>query len=515
MANVSRLAREIFRACPTVETIIAQGLQYISAEIGEGSHTVLLGFIDLPTEVLLLIFHWLDEELFSLSILCRRLHFLALPIFLERNAIPDPCGTVLVDFATMPNLGTLASPDAVQALSIALFVPSIEKLTCVFPAAHTYQRIAGIRRITRLVQRLATLKKLSLEFIPHYNNPHEPFRRKEYSQGRLWQGCYSALHDLLDIVNSKLCTSLAILGSPASNATEAPSCPAPSIRSVSHLSFDAGFSPGYLAWIFSALKDSPIVSLELNVTDDTQLNNGAVNFPATLTCLSLDGGHVLRPTVLAYLGRHPLLKNLTLGRALPSTQASDMDPLHLNNLVALTASFSYVSHFFLHVSDSPFPVLERLTILLDNGEDVGWALASFIERVREGYSESRPPVIAVEITGFMLNLDLFADSIAFTLSMGGKWTHAARHISELRVTFESTWFTFSDTGTWVDPAAAQLLLNWFRLFSCVHDISIDLWDGVSSAARVGALVDFASLIGEALSSVQTIRFKEQIVFERL
>ncbi|KAF8210899.1 hypothetical protein K438DRAFT_1929123 [Mycena galopus ATCC 62051] len=512
----ARLAREIFRACSTVDTIVTQGVRYSNIETVNVPPTVLPGFVELPSEVLLLIFNSLNEELFSLSILCRRLHFLALPVFFEKNIIPNPCEMVLVDFTRIPDPG-MASPgphDVVRALTVALFVPSIKHLTCVLPTAHTFQRLDGIARVTRLVQRLTTVENISLEFMPDYHRPGT-FTWKDYSEARVWNKCYSALRDLLDAVDGKSCTSLTILGAPASNyATEAPSFPAPSLCSVTNLSLGATFSRGYHSWIFSALKTSPIASLKIDVTDDTQLNDDAANFPATLRSLSLDG-NALRPTVLSYLGRHPLLENVTLGSALPGNKTSHLDPqaLHLYNLVTLTGSLSYISPFFLHTTDSPFPVLERLTIVLDSGgQGVSWALASLIERVREGYSESQPPAIAVEITGFLLNVGSFAESIAFTSFMGGKWTHAARHVNELIVRYDPTWFTFSDTGAWVDPAAVQLLLDCFRAFNCARDITIQSSYGI---IPVDALGHLAELIGEALSNIWTIRFKGQILFERL
>ncbi|KAF8210973.1 hypothetical protein K438DRAFT_1959178 [Mycena galopus ATCC 62051] len=433
----------------------------------------------------------IDEDSTQCSLDSRIFHRGATPHLRLRKTHPQSVRSGPSGFRNAPDF---ARPDAVlQALTVALFIPSIKHLLCIFPATYAYRRIDSIGRVARLMQRLTTVEKLSLDFMPANHYRPGTFRRKDYSEARLWQKCYSALRDLLDTVDGKSCTSLTILGTPASiHATDAPSSPAPSIRSLSHLSLDAGLFPGYFSWIFSALKTSRIASLKLNIADDTQLTDAATNFPATLTCLSLDGGNVLPPTVLNYLGRHPLLKNLTLGSALLRDQRTHVDPLYLTNLVTLTASFSYVSHFFLHTFASPFPVLEHLTIVLDS-EDVGWSFASLI-------------------SGGLLNVGSLTDSIKFASSMGGKWTHAARHVSELTINCDSAWFRSSDTSVWVDPVVAQLLLNWFRLFSCVCTITILPHDRTLST--VGALADFANVIGETLSSVRTIRFTAQMLSER-
>ncbi|KAJ7836135.1 hypothetical protein B0H14DRAFT_3460880 [Mycena olivaceomarginata] len=131
-------------------------------EISERSEAVILGFVDLPTELLLMIFDFLHDELFCLSLLCRGLHFLALPIFLERNSIVNPCETTLVDFGMMRS----PSDTVLRALTVALFVPSIKQLTCVFPSTYTFRRVDNIWRVTRLMRRMTTVENLSLEFIP-------------------------------------------------------------------------------------------------------------------------------------------------------------------------------------------------------------------------------------------------------------------------------------------------------------------------------------------------------------
>jgi hypothetical protein len=306
------LAREISRACPTVETIVAQGVRHsISAtlssiETAEGSNAVASRFVELPTEVLLLVFDFLCDELFSLSILCRRLHYLALPIFLEKHSIPDPSDT------TRLHLGWMASSSTVvHALIVALFIPSIRNLICVFPD-YTYAHllVESMKQFTRLIQRLTAVQTLSLEFgLDFYHAANSTIG---YSEERLWQTTYPALRNLLDAVSSKSCTSLKIIGCPVPDFFPGiPPFPPPSISSVTTLSLDIGRGATPCSrWIYTALKTSPVTSLKLTVTASDGPDAG--DFPLTLTTLSMDGTDAPWSNVLNYLARHPLLKTVTL-----------------------------------------------------------------------------------------------------------------------------------------------------------------------------------------------------------
>ncbi|KAJ7857890.1 hypothetical protein B0H13DRAFT_2076778 [Mycena leptocephala] len=450
-----------------------------------------------------MIFDFLLDELFCLSILCRRLHFLALPIFLDRRSITNPCEITVVD------MGAIVSPDIVlRALTVALFVPSVKNLVCTFPSSYVYRHLDSIWRVTRLVRRLTTVENLSLKFAPGSYTVGNLTQEENYSESRVWQACHSALCDLLNVVNNKSCTSLSILGSPvpaASRETPLPSPPAGTrMGSVTTLSLDVDRSSSSSPWMLMALKNTPIASLKLFITTDTKLENVA-DFPATLTALSLAGEFASRSEVLTYLGKHPLLKTLTLANGvskhIPVTSSLDArSPLHLANLVELTTPVSYLSHF-LQTCDS-LPSLERLRIFVDDLTRMGWDLTALVERMRECRPSKLLPAITVEITG-RLEVDSLTDSIRFITFMGGKWTHAARHIIGLAVDSDLDWFRSEPRS--VDPDVARILLNWFRLFTGLRTIFIQ-----------GLVEDemFAESIASALPHVQTIQFNQCTVFER-
>ncbi|KAJ7300799.1 hypothetical protein DFH08DRAFT_1090466 [Mycena albidolilacea] len=526
--SIRRLASEISRACPTVETIIAQGLRHsISAILGsmktvEVSDVVVSQFVELPTEVLLLVFDLLDYELFSLAILCRRLHFLALPIFLERHSIPDPCDTTRLHLKWMPS-----SDPIVRALTVALFIPSIKHLTCVFSDyMYAHRRVESIKRLTRLVRRLETVQTLSLNFLPNYYL-RQRFTQPVYSEERLWQSTYSALRDLLDAVGSKSCTSLKIVGCPVpADFAGTPPYPPPSIPFVTALSLDvcAGAAP-YRAWIYAALNGNPVSALKLIMTWD----GADLDFPLTLTSLSISGKVALQSSLFNYLTRHPLLNTLTIEsnprpREIPRLR--DPPTPRLANLVVLTAPLSYISHFF-QIRD-PFPALERLTMLLDSHNNMRWPFVSLLERVRESYAQC-PPTITAEIRR-PLWVSRLSQSIEFMSSMGGKWIHAARNIAELKVECGSEWFSCAETNagwvgtptrqdrdvTMLNPGYAQLLLNWFALFKSLRGITITAGknEDFDEAQMFAALAELGELIGAALASVETIRFNQRMLFER-
>ncbi|KAJ6530867.1 hypothetical protein DFH09DRAFT_1184015 [Mycena vulgaris] len=513
-ANISHLAREISRACPTVEVITAQGVRYNLASIFipvEMLGKAVLPFCDLPTEVLLLMFDFLNAELFWLSLVCRRLHFLALPIFLTRNFIADPCEVALLD------IGAMYDPDLVmRALTVALFVPSIKHLVFRFPnPVYIYQHLRSIQRATRLIRKLATVEKISLDFA--YNNYRlGPVGQwgGAYKGHRIWEACYSALSDLLNQVHAKLCTSLTVVGSPATGAPSVVFIPIPPtahISSITTLSVDVDHSAAsYSWWIFMALRHSPITSLHLTVTDSTNLEYIAAASSA-LEVLSIAGHYAPVKGILEYLAKCPRVTTLTLGPALSrdaslATLEIEGPRLHLDNLVDLAAPVSYSSYLF-HACEH-FPALERLRVFVDGPEDVGWSLTSLIESVRERYPSL--PAITLEIMTPAYTASVHR-SLTSTSFLGGKWMHAARHIAGLAVQWHPDWFRPGATGL-VDPDAMPLLVNWFSLFKGARNISIQGWDMTPSESD--SLVELGKLIGHALPSVQVVQFKEHILFER-
>ncbi|KAJ7114016.1 hypothetical protein C8R44DRAFT_984575 [Mycena epipterygia] len=506
--RIPPLAREISRSCPTVETIIAQGVRYSISSVLSSTEiraqpTASLEFCDLPTEVLLIIFDFLYTELFHLSLLCRRLHFLALPIFLARNSISNPSEITTIDMAAMENSTVL------RGLTVSLFVPSIKHLICIFPPpAYVYRHLDTIQRVTHLVRKLVTVEKLSLSWLGPGNAT-----RENYQRGRLWEACYSALWDLLDAVHARSCTSLTLVGSPA--AAEVRGVippPLASLNSVSNLSLNVDHFEPYSWWIFAALKQSPITTLHLAVMDGTNLDHVA-DFSSTLKTLSIHDYCTWAPRteILNYLCRYPNITTLAISTNL---YLSRNDPvgniqvegssLHLDYLDDLTAPVSYISHFL--QACHPFPALKRLLILVADLDDA-WTLASLIEGIRERWPSS--PTVTIEITD-PGGVESITQDVNCISSLGGKWTHAVRQITALTVWYHGEWFRYAETGAVLHHDVFQLLVNWFSLFKGSRSIFIRGLDMAPS----DSLFEFAESVGRALPGVQVVRFNEHTLFER-
>jgi hypothetical protein len=501
-------AREISRACPVLEAITVQGVRHdISSILTPGeileTSTEVMKLCDLPTEVLLMIFDLLYAELFHLSLLCRRLHFLALPLFLAKNSITDPCDVTALD------LGILNEPHSpvLSALMVALFVPSIKHLACAFPnPAYIHRHFNALRRVTRLIARLATVEKLSLEFA--FNTYRLGLVNWEgYDECAMWEGCYSALDDLLNALRDKSCTSLTVIGSPAPNSSFRSLIPQPPLSNVTsittlHLDVDVDSSSW---WTLMALKNSLITSLTLTATSYTNLEYIA-KISAALTMLSIDGEGASKSGVLTYLNQCPNLTILSLGYHLslyddsPQSAVVEVVNLRLKSLTDLTAPVTYLSHFF--STNDCVPALQHLRILLPAPDDVNWTLTSVIERVYD--LRSAPLAITVEVvyTLTLTSISRSANSLSF---LGGKWRHAARYVTGLAVQCHPELINPADPR-YTDGFPA--LVHWLGLFNTVRDISIQ--GLVASEPPVG----FGESLGRALLHVQVVRLNERIIFER-
>jgi hypothetical protein len=127
------------------------------AEISPPHGTRLL---DLPNELILLILGHPDlpsVSLLCLSMLCRRLHNIALPLYFQMHGMDDPAQNSNV---TMRD----DRRDPISALQMALFIPAVHKLSCSFPHYEKSIRplFPHIRRLRVLISRLAFVREATL-----------------------------------------------------------------------------------------------------------------------------------------------------------------------------------------------------------------------------------------------------------------------------------------------------------------------------------------------------------------
>ncbi|KAJ7264771.1 hypothetical protein C8J57DRAFT_1623727 [Mycena rebaudengoi] len=158
--SVGFLTAELRRTSPKIHTIIVRDVAI------EPSPTAIrppqkTGFLDLPDDVLLMVFAHLDSELYSVSRMTRRLHLLALPIYFSQNGIDDP--------TTSCNFGLVNHPtggDILSALNSALFLDQIKAVSC---QLHSWgDSIAcylhNIERLTVFLEKFPSVTDVSLYF---------------------------------------------------------------------------------------------------------------------------------------------------------------------------------------------------------------------------------------------------------------------------------------------------------------------------------------------------------------
>ncbi|KAJ6534815.1 hypothetical protein B0H19DRAFT_1271511 [Mycena capillaripes] len=122
----------------------------------------LAGILDLPTEILVAILESprvSDGTLRSLARVCRRLHFIALPIYFSRNGL-----TPSSDFLDL----SLRSDghDLLGVLLTALFTPETQNITCHFPhpdCTSIYPLLSHLKRLEKYISRLPSVKVVQLQ----------------------------------------------------------------------------------------------------------------------------------------------------------------------------------------------------------------------------------------------------------------------------------------------------------------------------------------------------------------
>lgn len=120
------------------------------------------GILDLPTEILVDILERLNippTTFFNLALLCRKLHFIALPIFLARCGFNSSTNSIV--------MGVMDDrPDAISGLKTALFKPQPESICAIF--AHPscisiFPIVALLQRLENYISRLPSLKHVTLQ----------------------------------------------------------------------------------------------------------------------------------------------------------------------------------------------------------------------------------------------------------------------------------------------------------------------------------------------------------------
>ncbi|KAF8198388.1 hypothetical protein K438DRAFT_1824320 [Mycena galopus ATCC 62051] len=118
--------------------------------------------LSLPNEVLILLFENSDFPLDSLPVLarlCRRLNFLALPIYFVRHGMPSPSQSAVIRL-------TKDGHDMLAALKMALFVTSMKDIHFIFPhpsCSSILPLLPHLRRVRKFISRFPSIQKVILQ----------------------------------------------------------------------------------------------------------------------------------------------------------------------------------------------------------------------------------------------------------------------------------------------------------------------------------------------------------------
>ncbi|KAJ7640409.1 hypothetical protein DFH06DRAFT_1334770 [Mycena polygramma] len=159
--------------------------------------------LSLPNELLVIIFENPKFPLDCLCILavsCRRLHNIALPIYFTRSGLPSPSKSAVIHLAQ-------EGPDMLTALNMALFISSMEDITCVFPhpsCTSIFPLLPHLNRFRKFISRFPSVGRVTLQLDARNSMCNATGDDKAL---RAWS---STLGRLLNCLVDKHCTELTV-----------------------------------------------------------------------------------------------------------------------------------------------------------------------------------------------------------------------------------------------------------------------------------------------------------------
>ncbi|KAJ7183152.1 hypothetical protein C8R46DRAFT_1066081 [Mycena filopes] len=371
------------------------------------------GILRLPNEIILEIIQQLDSSdagIFALSTSCKRLHHLALPIYLAGHGILDAPELASRDGLTLLFDGL----DILSALRTALFIPSLKRIHCSFSlnsARRGYSSGAMdtfLRHIRSLAGFLSILERVDEVTLDFKDVNFWAVQENVDVLGRYT----SALSTLLDVIVEKQCKTLDVDGGLFVVHPSQFRIVAPPMKNK-HQSFISGVgrrlgsafsgngdSPGQAhirlatfsirstmllvhPWTMTTLNAAPnLVSLSITCVDiPTALGDALLSgFHApSLKHVSLDLTCRFRATTIdRFLGRHPLLSTLDLGWDLLPLEDDVFSKDGVRHLTNLYAPPSYLRFL---LTGKRAPALRHVRVLVKvaphapfNAENINRAL---------------------------------------------------------------------------------------------------------------------------------------------
>jgi hypothetical protein len=344
-----------------------------------------IGILDLPSEIIIFILEDLeDDELFSLALLSRQLHHLALPIYLSRNGISSRPSSQLLLFDDRSN-------SILKALNVALFRPTLNSLLYTLLChAHPDELSRQLLVINRLVGKVSTLHEASINFdkvdqlVPAKEEivMSRFFGDIEDPDHGLAQKFERKLMVMMELILASGCHSFTISHSgtylPPSEEIKAailanfhglqfikkkvtrllrpfsfifPRLYPATTNALKTFNFHSPIAihPHLCRWTINTLNNSNLTSLSISQNRSTETSVWSLVLPcitiSSLSHLSIDLCSIKTADLFKFLRRHPLIQNLFLGRNILSPNPSQ--PLFKNalkHLSQLTAHPRWLVH---------------------------------------------------------------------------------------------------------------------------------------------------------------------------
>ncbi|KAJ7746400.1 hypothetical protein B0H16DRAFT_1854953 [Mycena metata] len=355
------------------------------------------GILRLPNEIILEILQQLtpDAGIFALSTLCKRLHYLCLPIYLAAHGIVAAAELASQDCLTLAP----RQLHVLRALGTALFIPSLKRIHCSF-SLNSARRGYSPREMDAFLRHIRSLAGF-LSILERVDEVTLDFKGCNFwvmsETVDVLQRHTSAISTLLDVILKKQCKVLdvdggmfavhpsqfqtvarppmnkhhtfilgigrrlgsAFRGNGASSGKPQTNLAAFSIRSSMLLLHPCN------SWTMAAINSSSnIVSLSVTHVDIPERSWGeflsGIHAP-TLKYLSLDLSCRLRAaTIDGFLGRHPFISTLDLGRDL-LLEGDVLSKDRIRHLINLSAPPTYIRFL---MAEKHAPTVRHVRVLV-------------------------------------------------------------------------------------------------------------------------------------------------------
>ncbi|KAJ7641507.1 hypothetical protein FB45DRAFT_900377 [Roridomyces roridus] len=457
--------------------------------------------LSLPNELLVAIFEnpqFPPHFLCILALSCRRLHFLALPIYFARKGMPLPSKSAIITLQEDER-------DMLAALNMALFLTSMEDMTLIFPhpsCVSIYPLLPHLRRVRRFISRFSALGRITLQL-----DTQTSVCNLVGDDGalRAWS---CALCDLLNAVVER-CTDLTVEygyftrsyilvartpkgirrivkalrklikpRDPFSGASwEFRRSPeqgrasvhrtirASSARNLTALHIQSGalVLPPCLAWTLSLFSSNSITTLSIcNISLERRLWNPVLTLIAkaapSLTNVTLSGlEYITDVEILGFCARIPRLTTLEIGlneetRGFPTNCAKGPFP-QFNHLEHLKAPANFI--LYLLRPQPCFPKLQSLSVWFHGPRDIRTIAARLVAIGDAMQARRISPLLSVSVLLLFNDLHLDLDAM---VKLPHEYKKALGLVGGL------------DLVVW--PSTVAQVASWINMFPSAKQITI-------------------------------------------